>query len=113
MDPMPPEVLRSFASVIENPTVYHTMNGPSEFFVVGSLKDWTVVDRLGLIQVPVLLISGRHDEATIACVSPYLFGIKNVEWHIFGHSSHMPHVEEEEKCLALIKHFLDSQEVAP
>ena len=29
-----------------DPTVYHTMNGPSEFHVVGTLKTWDITDRL-------------------------------------------------------------------
>ena len=33
--PWPPEVARTFAAIDEDPTVYHTMNGPSEFHVVG------------------------------------------------------------------------------
>jgi L-proline amide hydrolase len=104
---MPPEVARTFAAIAEDPTVYHTMNGPSEFFVIGTLKDWSIIDRLDRITVPTLLISGRHDEATIACVSPYLHGIKDVRWHIFGDSSHMPHVEEKAACLAVVAAFLD------
>jgi L-proline amide hydrolase len=108
IQPMPDEVARTFAAIADDPTVYHTMNGPSEFFVVGTLKSWSVVDRLDKIIVPTLLISGRHDEATIACVSPYLYGIKDVRWHIFGDSSHMPHVEEKAACLALVAAFLDS-----
>jgi L-proline amide hydrolase len=44
----------------------------------------------------------------LACVSPYLYGIADVRWHIFGNSSHMPHVEEKEACLALVAAFLDS-----
>jgi L-proline amide hydrolase len=107
IQPMPDDVARTFAAIAADPTVYHTMNGPSEFHVIGTLKNWTVVDRLDKIIVPTLLISGRHDEATIACVSPYLHGIKDVSWHIFGNSSHMPHVEEEQKCLALVAAFLD------
>jgi L-proline amide hydrolase len=39
--PMPDCVRRSFAQIDEEPTVYHTMNGPSEFHVVGSLKTGT------------------------------------------------------------------------
>jgi L-proline amide hydrolase len=107
IQPMPDDVARTFAAIAEDPTVYHTMNGPSEFHVIGTLKNWTVVDRLDRITVPTLLISGRYDEATIACVSPYLHGIKDVRWHIFGNSSHMPHVEEQEDCLALVAAFLD------
>jgi L-proline amide hydrolase len=108
IQPMPDEVARTFAAIAADPTVYHTMNGPSEFHVIGSLKTWSVVDRLDKIIVPTLLISGRHDEATLACVAPYLHGIADVRWHIFGNSSHMPHVEEKDACLAVVAAFLDS-----
>lgn len=107
IQPMPEDVARTFAAIASDPTVYHTMNGPSEFHVIGTLKDWSVTDRLEHITAPTLLISGRHDEATIACVSPYLHGIKDVRWHIFGNSSHMPHIEEQQDCLALVASFLD------
>lgn len=107
VDPMPDEVLRTFTMLAEDPTVYHTMNGPSEFHVIGTLKDWSVVDRVHAITAPTLLISGKFDEATIACVQPFLEGIPDVRWHIFGKSSHMPHVEESRECLALVAGFLD------
>jgi L-proline amide hydrolase len=108
IQPFPDEVARTFTAMADDPTVYGTMNGPSEFHVIGTLKEWSVIDRLHLIEVPVLLISGRHDEATPAVVAPYLYGIKNVRWHVFGDSSHMPHVEEREACLALVAAFLDN-----
>ena len=31
---------RAFASIDADPTVYDTMNGPSEFHVIGSIKNW-------------------------------------------------------------------------
>ena len=40
------------------------MNGPSEFTVTGTLKTWDVMDRLGEIGVPTLLVGGRYDECT-------------------------------------------------
>ena len=46
------------------------MNGPSEFHVIGTLKGWDITPRLGDVQVPVLVISGEHDEATPAVVRP-------------------------------------------
>jgi L-proline amide hydrolase len=61
---------RSFAQMGEDPTVYHTMNGPSEFHVIGTLKGWDITPRLGEVGVPVLVISGEHDEATPAVVRP-------------------------------------------
>jgi len=100
--PWPPEVARTFAAIEEDPTVYHTMNGPSEFHVVGNLKSWSIIDKLDRIQAPTLLISGRHDEATKATVQPYADHIPDVRWTIFENSSHMPHVEETERCLQVV-----------
>ena len=34
--PFPPEVTANFDQMARNPTVYNAMNGPNEFFVVGS-----------------------------------------------------------------------------
>ena len=55
-----------YALTSDRSAVYHTMNGPSEFHVIGTLKKWTIVDRLGRIRVPTLVTSGRYDEATPA-----------------------------------------------
>jgi L-proline amide hydrolase len=38
-------VERSFAQLADDPTVYHTMNGPSEFHCIGSLKTWDITER--------------------------------------------------------------------
>ena len=53
-----------FDQIDVDPTVYHTMNGPSEFHVIGTLKDWDITDRLHEITTPTLLVSGGYDEAT-------------------------------------------------
>ena len=106
--PMPPEVARTFAAIADDPTVYHAMNGPTEFHVIGSMKNWTIESRLHAIIVPTLLISGRFDEATPLCVQPYADHIPDVRWHVFEQSSHTPHVEEKEACLAAVADFLDA-----
>ncbi len=59
INPWPEEVARTFTQVDADPTVYHTMSGPTEFHVIGSLKDWSIIDRLDRIKVPTLVISGR------------------------------------------------------
>ena len=64
VEPLPDCVARWFAQMADDPTVYHTMNGPSEFHCIGSLKTWDITDRLHEIATPTLLVSGRHDEAT-------------------------------------------------
>lgn len=107
--PQPAEVARTFAAVEADPTVYHTMNGPNEFHVIGTMKEWSVIDRLHLIDVPTLAFRGAHDEATAACVQPFLDLIPQVEGHVFEASSHMPHVEEKAACLARVEAFLQRQ----
>ena len=86
------------------------MNGPSEFHVIGNLKTWSIIDRLDRIRVPTLLISGRYDEAAPAVVQPFADRIKDVRWEIFENSSHMPHVEETERCLKVVGDFLDQHD---
>lgn len=108
--PNPAEVAATFAAIEADPTVYHTMNGPNEFHVTGTLRDWTIIDRLDRIAAPTLLISGRHDEATEATVQPYADRIPDVRWEIFADSSHLPHVEEEDAYLRLVGAFLQAHD---
>jgi pimeloyl-ACP methyl ester carboxylesterase len=108
--PWPEEVARTFAIIHQDSTVYEGMNGPTEFHVIGSLKDWSIIDRLHNIAAPTLLISGRHDEATPKVVQPFADHIPDVRWTIFEESSHMPHVEERAPCMRVVAAFLDGLE---
>jgi L-proline amide hydrolase len=86
------------------------MNGPSEFHVIGTLKTWSIEDRLPQISAKTLVMSGRHDEATAACVRPYVERIAGAQWVVFENSSHMPHVEETEAVMETVAAFLDAQD---
>ena len=107
LEQWPEEVNRSFALMEADPTVYGTMNGPSEFHVVGTIADWDITDRLGEIDVPTLLVSGRWDEATPRIVEEICRRIDGARWELFEDSSHMPHVEERERFLRVVGDFLD------
>ena len=106
LDPWPDEVVEAFAWIERDPTVYHTMNGPSEFHVIGSIRDWQVKDRLHEIRVPTLIVSGRHDEATPALQQVLHDGIVGSEWVVFEDSSHTPHVEERERYMQVVGDWL-------
>jgi L-proline amide hydrolase len=106
VNPWPDCVNRTFAQLVEDPEVYHTMNGPSEFHVTGTLKHWTIVDRLGGIRVPTLVTSGRYDEATPAIAETVHRGIRGSEWVIFEESSHMAHIEEPKRYCQILDDFL-------
>ncbi|MEV5955788.1 proline iminopeptidase-family hydrolase [Streptomyces sp. NPDC051987] len=104
--PWPQNLTASFMEIHNDPTVYRTMNGPSEFHVIGSLRDWSVVDRLPSIVVPTLLITGRHDEVTPASAQPYQDLVPDVRWEVFEESSHMPHLEEPQRFTDVVAAFL-------
>lgn len=106
VSPWPPEVARTFALMDEDSTVYRNMNGPTEFHVIGTMKDWTIEDRLDRIIAPTLVISGKYDEATPLVVKPYVDRVPGSQWVLFEESSHMPHVEERAHCMKVVSDFL-------
>jgi len=110
LDPYPPELAASFAQHEADPTVYATMIGPSEFTVTGSLADWSVVDRLGGIHLPTLVVAGEYDEATPGCWQPFVAGIPGAVAHVVAGASHTPHLEVPEEFRRVVGAFLRSYE---
>jgi L-proline amide hydrolase len=108
--PFPDGLQRTFAQLAEDPTVYHTMNGPSEFHVIGTLKDWNITPRLGDLRVPVLVISGEHDEATPNAVRPLVDAIPNARWELVEDASHSTHVEQPKRFLDLVETFVSAHD---
>ena len=109
--PNPEFVSRSFAKLARNPQVYRTMNGPTEFHVVGTLKDWNILDRLGKIEEPVLVTSGRHDEASPVQMLEITRRLPHAEWVLFEASGHMAHAEEPDRYMATVADFLARAEL--
>jgi L-proline amide hydrolase len=110
LDPWPDFVLRSFEAMESDPTVYGTMNGPTEFTVVGTIKDFDITDRLGDIEAPVLLVSGAYDEVRPWVVAEMDERLRHGESVLFEDSSHMPHVEEPERFREVVEDFLERSE---
>ncbi|KAG2097494.1 proline-specific peptidase, partial [Suillus discolor] len=87
--PWPKVMETSFAAMMQHPTVYHTMAGPSEFTITGTLKSWSCLDQIHTITTPTLLTNGVMDEAQDVCVSPFFQRIPHVKWAQFS-QRHMP-----------------------
>ena len=104
---------RTFEKLSKYPEVYNAMNGPSEFHVIGALKDGDIVDRLGEIDIPTLVLSGQYDEATPAIAETVHRGIRGSEWVLFENSAHMPHIEETERYLQVVMHLFDRLAAQP
>ena len=105
MNPWPAGLERSFAEA--GYVVYNTMNGPSEFTVTGTLKTWDIMDRLGEITVPALLIGGRYDECTPAHLEDMHKRIAGSELKIIEDASHLCFAEQPGEFSAIINSFFD------
>ena len=108
--PLPDFIQASFDQLADDPTVYGTMWGPNEFAPMGSLKEWTIVDRLEAIVVPTLVISGEFDEATSECQEPFIEKISVVQQILIANASHMAIAEESQTYLNSLRTFLSNVE---
>lgn len=105
LDKVPKCVLRGRSKF--GAEVYNYMWGPSEFTVTGTLKDYSLVDRLGEVEVPVLLIGGRYDEVKPSTVEFYKSKFKNAEIKFIEDASHCCYNEKPEEYLTIVRNFLD------
>jgi proline-specific peptidase len=110
LNPWPPGFERAFAEA--GYQVYNTMNGPSEFTVTGTLKTWDIMDRLGEIAVPTLLVGGRYDECTPGHLTDMANRIPGSELHIIEDASHLCFAEQPAVFNDLVNRFLDSRDAA-
>lgn len=106
VDPFPDCLKRTFDKLRENPQIYEAIRGPSEFHIVGPLHGWEVLEQLGDIQAPTLVVGGKDDLATPGITETIHRGIPGSEWALFENSSHVPHIEEPDRFLAIIADFL-------
>lgn len=106
----PGDFAESVAQMEAEPTVYHTMNGPNEFYVVGTLQDWSIEDSLEQINVPALVVAGEFDEAAPETWAPYAERIPEAQVHVFPDASHCVHLEKPDAFRDVISEFLASSE---
>ena len=101
----PREVTYSFEHL--SGPVYFTMNGPNEFTIIGTIKDWDVTDQLPTIHVPTLVTVGRYDEVTPRVAESIHRGIKGSKLVRFEKSAHLAMWEERSHYIEVLRDFLD------
>ena len=106
MDPWPGSFVRTMEGLAANPEVYNFMNGPREFHVIGTIKDWDVTTDLGRIQAPTLLFCGEHDQVTPATVELAHRGIDYSKFVVMEGCSHMSQEERAQETLAMLRDWL-------
>jgi len=74
------------------------------------LPSWSVVERLGKVRAPTLVLSGRHDWITPASHAGdrLCAGIQGARHVIFEESGHFPFIEEQPAFLAAVRGWLTS-----
>lgn len=90
--------------------VYRAMQGPNEWTVTGAIKGWDVRDRLGEIEIPTLVIRGRHDMCTDPIAATLVNGIRNAREVVLDESSHTPVLEQTDPYLEEISTFMRESE---
>lgn len=103
-----PEALQASIANLDGNAVYATMNGPTEFDVIGTLSTWDRTADLGRIDVPTLITVGRHDEIPPSCSDTLRAGIPDARVVVLEHSAHISHLEEPETYVRAVREFLPS-----
>lgn len=111
LDPWPEALLKT-AAELEGNQVYLTMNGPTEFDVIGCLRDWDRTADLHRISSPTLVTCGRFDEITPACSETIRDGIEGARLVVFERSAHCAHLEEPDLYVDAVEGFLAGVDAA-
>jgi pimeloyl-ACP methyl ester carboxylesterase len=74
--------------------------------VTGTLKTWDITGRLGEIEVPTLLVGGRHDECTPSHLADMHRRIRGSQLHIIEDASHLCFAEQPAEFATIVNSFL-------
>ena len=84
--------------------------GPNEFTPLGTLKDYDVIDQLGDIKEPALIINGGNDLCT-PYVAKFMYDrIPNSEWELFRTCRHMCFVEDNDHYVQVLKKWMNKND---
>ena len=104
LEDWPKELLSSLEHMSQQ--VYLTMNGPTEFMIVGGIRYWDVSDQIHQIRIPTLVTCGKYDEISPKEARNIHNRIRNSKLLVFQNSSHLAMWEEREKFISVLRKFL-------
>jgi proline iminopeptidase len=102
--PWPKELEDAFRNM--GTEIFETMFGPSDFRIVGTIRDWDVFERLGEIAVPTLLLAGRFDECSPDDMREMHRRIAGSRFELFESTAHLPFIEEPQRFDRVMRDFL-------
>jgi proline-specific peptidase len=104
--PMPDELAYTLGQIAENPGINAAMMGQDPYEVTGTLRGWTVEDRLASMTVPTLVLGGEYDELNAASRQPFIEKIPDVRGHVFANASHVAFSETPQEFRDVTAAFL-------
>ena len=102
--PMPADVDSTFKYV--GTQVYNTMNGPTEFTVVGTFKDYDGTPRLKEVTQPVLWMAGEFDETSPNAARDFQRMLPGSEFVQLAGAGHMTMWDARAPYLNAIREFI-------
>jgi len=106
--PWSKDIDSAFSRMGEN--VYQYMGGPSEFTMIGPLKDYDRTNRLKEIKVPALFITGEFDEARPGTVKYYSSLVPGAKFVIIKNAAHLTMQDNASENIKVINDFFQSME---
>ncbi len=103
-DEPPPCIRRSEAE--SDSTTYRLVWGPTEVAVTGTVRDYSLCDRLPQLAPRSLFVCGRFDEATPEAHTYFSSLVPGSHCHIFEKSAHHPQLTEESDFVEVVRRFV-------
>lgn len=104
--PIQDDLDSTFATANEN--IYMYMQGPSEFTITGSLKDYDVTSFLPNIKVPTLFTAGEFDEVGPKLVKSFAEKVPDSKFVLFKGSAHITMWDAKDENIKVVRDFLNS-----
>ena len=90
-----------------NEDMYLTMWGPTDFFGIGTLRDYDLTPRLDDIEVPTLILCGEFDEAAPKSCNKFGGMIDDAKVTILPNAGHASMAADEAYYIQQIRAFVD------
>jgi len=109
LDPWPNAVNRTFQHL--NAKVYNTMQGPNEFVITGSFKEWDRWADLPKIQVPTLVICGALGTMNPDDIRKMAKAMLHARAAVTPNGSHLEMWDDQQTYMAELTRFLGGLKV--
>jgi len=91
-----------------NESIYIYMQGPSEFTITGTLKNYDATSFLQIIKAPTMFTVGEFDEAGPEIIKGYSDKVPNSRYVVFPGAAHVTSWDARDENIKVVREFLNS-----